>query len=228
MGSARAFLRCFRPPLRWGKRHLWDPWRLWIQFPTAEFEAGATATSDCRFAEGVRVHADCVLARTRVGRHSFIAAGAHLRHCEVGAFCSIGPWVRAGLGRHPARGFVSTHPAFYSTAGQAGAAFVAENRFPESLEIRLGNDVWVGAQAFIADGVTVGDGAIVGAGAVVTKDVEPYAIVGGVPSRVLRMRFEPDDIQFLRQLEWWNRDEAWLRRYAPWFDDIRRLREALR
>ena len=71
-------------------------------------------------------------------------------------------------------------------------------------DIVIGSDVWIGFEAVILQGVTVGDGAIIGARAVVTKDVPPYAIVGGVPARVLRYRFEPDVVSALEKLRWWD------------------------
>lgn len=71
-------------------------------------------------------------------------------------------------------------------------------------DIVIGNDVWIGYDAVIMAGVTIGDGAIVGARAVVTRDVEPYSIVGGVPAREIRKRFAPDVISRLLELQWWD------------------------
>ena len=69
---------------------------------------------------------------------------------------------------------------------------------------KIGNDVWIGANAIIQSGVTIGDGAIIGSGAVVTKDVPPYAIVVGVPAKILKYRFNKEQIKELLQLKWWN------------------------
>jgi virginiamycin A acetyltransferase len=71
-------------------------------------------------------------------------------------------------------------------------------------DIVLGNDVWIGYEAVIMQGVTIGDGAIIGSRAVVTKDVPPYAIVGGVPARLIRMRFDEKTIARLEALKWWD------------------------
>ena len=82
-------------------------------------------------------------------------------------------------------------------------------------DIVIGNDVWIGYDAVIMAGVTIGDGAIIGTRAVVTKDVEPYSIVGGVPAKEIRKRFAPDVIERLRKSQWWN-----------WPED--RIRDAIR
>ena len=73
-------------------------------------------------------------------------------------------------------------------------------------DIVIGNDVWIGYNAVIMAGVTVGDGAIIGTRAVVTKDVEPYSIVGGIPAKEIRKRFSPDIVARLQKLQWWNWD----------------------
>jgi acetyltransferase-like isoleucine patch superfamily enzyme len=107
-----------------------------------------------------------------------------------------------GLGRHPTN-FLSTHPYFYShhyrnTLGLAGGGC-----FDELPRTRVGNDVWIGARAIILDGVTVGDGAIIAANAVVTKDVQPYTIVGGVPAKLLRRRqITPEMLG--EKANWWD------------------------
>ena len=91
----------------------------------------------------------------------------------------------------------------------------------------IGNDVWIGKGAKIMEGVTIGDGAIVAAYAVVTKDVPPYAIVGGIPAKLIRYRFDSKDIEWLLELKWWDKEPEWLIKYAKYFDDVKKLREAL-
>jgi carbonic anhydrase/acetyltransferase-like protein (isoleucine patch superfamily) len=81
--------------------------------------------------------------------------------------------------------------------------------------------VWIGVGATVLDGLRIGDGAIVGAGAVVVKDIEPYAIYGGVPARLIRRRFSDDDIELLLGFRWWDRDEDWLRSHLEALHDIK-------
>ena len=90
---------------------------------------------------------------------------------------------------------------------------------------RRRNDVWIANNSVILEGVSVKDGSVVCAGAVVTKDVPPYAIVGGVPAKVIRYRFDEEQIQYLLQLKWWDKSEEWIKNYAQYFDDIDILKE---
>lgn len=159
-----------------------------------------------RFLEYSRLYGESVLLNSCLGRGTYVTS-ARVSNCTVGAFCSIGPGVLlGGLGVHPTS-WVSTHPIFYSSMGQIGKVFVDCSRFDELPRNKVGNDVWIGARAIILDGVTIGDGAVVAAGAVVTKDVPPYAVVGGVPARIIRYRFSDQQIESLLSLKWW---------YWPW------------
>ena len=90
-------------------------------------------------------------------------------------------------------------------------------------DIVIGNDVWIGSRATILEGVNIGDGVVVAAGAVVTKDVPPYAIVGGVPARIIRYRFDEETIQNLLKMKWWEKDQEWIQNHADDFDDVKQL-----
>ena len=162
----------------------------------------------------VAVQEQCQLTQVRVGRCSYIAREAYLNDVTAGSFCSIGPRTLIGFGEHP-HDFVSTSPAFYSTRAQCGITFASEDSFVERRPIRLGHDVWIGAQVFIRDGVSIGNGAIVAAGAVVTADVPPYAIVAGVPARFLRSRFSDETTAELQALGWWDWQEEKLHAGQP-------------
>lgn len=148
-------------------------------------------------------------------------------HGKVGRYCSIAGNVRTVLGAHPTSGFVSTHPMFFSMIKQNGKTYVTEQKFKEDkyadeekkYRIIIGNDVWIGEAAIIMSGVTVGDGAIIAAGAVVTKDVPPYAIVGGVPAKIIRYRFGQDQIDALLKIKWWDWPQEKIERLADTFDN---------
>jgi acetyltransferase-like isoleucine patch superfamily enzyme len=79
-----------------------------------------------------------------------------------------------------------------------------------NLDVFIGNDVWIGCRAIIMAGVTIGDGAVIGSGAVVTKDVPPYAVVGGVPAKVIKYRFNEETIHRLLNVKWWNYEPEYL------------------
>ena len=89
----------------------------------------------------------------------------------------------------------------------------------------IGNDVWIGHSAKILEGVTIGDGAIIATGAVVAEDVSPYSIVGGVPAKKIKNRFSDEDIEFLMNLKWWEKDLDWIKKYAAYFESIDKIKQ---
>ena len=205
-------------------RTLWRAFKADAKDPnhdsTARIQPGASV-ENFRLGRCATIYPDCILANGSLGNFSYVAGpGTMILHTEIGKFCSIAPGVKIGLGSHPSHTFVSTHPAFFSTLKQAQVQFVDKNYFHELLPVRVGNDVWIGAGAVVLNGVSIGDGAIVGAGAVVTKNVPPYAVVVGVPAKVLKFRFTADQISRLLSLRWWDRDETWIRKHWKSFQDV--------
>lgn len=172
--------------------------------------------------ENVFVYQACMLGDAQLGRFSYIANNSELGKTKVGRFCSIGPYFLCGLGVHPTN-FASTSPVFYSTLKQCGVTFSDKDSFEERKETIIGHDVWIGARVFIADGVRIGNGAIIGAGAVVVENIPDYAIVGGVPAKVIRFRFANDIIADLLKIQWWDWSKEKLQRAQSIFaqDNIR-------
>jgi acetyltransferase-like isoleucine patch superfamily enzyme len=162
----------------------------------------------------------------KLGFASYIGADSNIS-ASVGRFTSIGRGVKVVRGSHPTRNFVSTHSAFYSPHNEIGLSFCTQSLFeefryadPQSFApVVIGNDVWIGYGVTILEGVTIGHGAVIAAGAVVTKDVEPYCVVGGVPAKLIRKRFSEEVIQKLLELRWWDRRVQWLREHASDFTD---------
>ena len=179
------------------------------------------------FGPGCRVGGPVYIAGSSIGAFTYIEVGCRISASTLGHYCSVAPYALIGLAEHPSRNFVSTHPRFYRSLPQFGWDLLEEDRHSEMTRTVIGNDVWIGAGACIKGGVTIGDGAIIGAGAVVTSDIEPYAIYGGVPAKLIRYRFEPETIAFLMELRWWEKDEAWLRRHVDDFKDVSKLRDNL-
>ncbi len=94
-------------------------------------------------------------------------------------------------------------------------------------DIVIGNDVWIGYEAVVMPGVHIGDGAIIGTRAVVTRDVPPYGIVGGVPARIIKYRFDEPTIQMLLKIKWWDWDIHKIKTNLPIIQqiDLQRLKE---
>ena len=180
---------------------------------------------DCNFEEGVKIYNRVSLNNVSVGKYTYFAPNSSINNAVIGRYCSIGPDVKIGLGLHPSKKFVSTHPAFYSVRNQFAITYADKNYFKEFLPIYIGHDVWIGANAIIRDGVKIGNGAIVGAGAVVVKDVEPYSIVGGIPAKLIRYRFTEKEIDFLEKIKWWNKSNDWIRKNWNKFMDIQKFLE---
>lgn len=147
-----------------------------------------------------------------IGMYSFIRSGTLRNVKSIGRYCSIGPNVTLGEAEHPTN-WLSTSPAqylasqfkFYPPEIEAAKARVLKND-AVSGDVVIGNDVWIGGGVTIRRGVTIGDGAIVAGDAFVTKDVEPYSVVGGLPAKVIRMRFDADLASDLQELAWWQYD----------------------
>jgi len=169
-----------------------------------------------------------------MGYGTYIANNTKLTAAKIGRFCSIASNVFCRNDTHPVgKPFATTSPAFYSLLKQNGETFAKKQSFDEFVwcdnekkySLIVGNDVWIGDGALFVGAIKVGDGAIVAARSVCTKDVPPYAVVGGVPAKIIKYRYDEETINFLLKLKWWDKDVNWLRENAELMCDIEKLKE---
>lgn len=190
-----------------------------IKNPTIRIGKGANISRTAKFEGNNRLGAKTVFSG-QIGKCSYIGDNCRIS-AQIGKFCSIANQVVTVAGTHPTRTWVSTHPAFYSTAKQCGVSFVSDNHFEETTPTAvIGHDVWIGSGAQLIGGVTIGNGAVIAAGAVVTKNVPPYTVVGGVPAREIRRRFDDKTAERLEKIAWWDWPEELLRERSSDFADV--------
>ena len=162
-----------------------------------------------------KVEAGSTVVNSFMDKHSFCGYNCQIINCDIGAFCSISNDVVIGGGRHPIE-WVGMSPVFYEGKDSVTAKFSTHKRKPNK-KVVIGHDVWIGEKVLISQGVQIGIGAVIGMGSVVTKDVAPYAIVGGVPAKLIRMRFDELTISKLLQSQWWDFTDEQLTAYAKYF-----------
>lgn len=171
----------------------------------------------------------------KMGYGSYIGHKTCL-NADIGRFSSIAPNVRVINATHPMKApFVTTCPLFYSLDTNKNpnhVTFASEQIFEEfryydkdrRIDIKIGNDCWIGQGATFIGGVEVCDGAVVLASAWVTKDVPPYAIVGGTPAKIIGYRYSEEDIELLLSIKWWNRDILWIKHNWYLMTDIEKFK----
>ena len=129
---------------------------------------------------------------------------------DIGDFCSLSGHILVYLGGNHRIDWATTFP-FGHIHQQTFNKFNGVGHPQTKGDVKIGNDVWIGARAFIKNGVKVGNGSIIAAGAVVVKDVPDYAIVGGIPAKIIRFRFSETIIEELLKIQWWDWDEEKLK-----------------
>lgn len=164
------------------------------------------------------VFSGCHIVDSVIDRYSYCSYDCQIVSCDIGAFCSISDHVYIGGAEHP-MDWVSTSPVFQKVKHSGPTKRFAKYDLPPVKRTRIGSDVWIGHAATIKQGVTIGHGAVIGSNAMVTKDVPPYAIVGGNPSKVIRYRFDDKTIEKLLKSEWWEWPEEKISRFADCIKD---------
>ncbi len=176
------------------------------RFPHAIIDDGVCMTQDTRIGTHSRIQEYCIINNSIIGSYTYISRNALIQNTTIGNYCSISYDLLCGLGNHPIDRF-STSPIFYSKENLLKINNCAKDaNFDDYKPIHIGNDVWIGARVTILDGVNIGNGAIIAAGAVVTKDVPPYAIVGGTPAKVIRFRTTEENAKVYQTQAWWDKE----------------------
>lgn len=194
--------------------------------PTCRIYAGATIDRSSKLGNFNILFERASLLDSSVGDHTYFQKDSTALSCDVGKYCSIAMQVFIGLPEHEIA-MVSSHPVFYLSDTPLVKKYCKSNRTNSSLRTSIGHDVWIGHGALVLAGVKVGTGAIIGAGAVVTHDVPDYAIVGGVPARVIRYRFDEPLRERLLKSRWWERSDEWLEEHVALFSSPTELLAAL-
>lgn len=153
----------------------------------------------------------------KIGSHTYGDIKIHgngiidqFNYVEIGDYCSFAPGLELQLGGNHHMDHVSTYPF------DVGAQPIFDKKYG----IYIGNDVWTGLNVLIRHGVTIGDGAVIGMGSVVLEDVPPYAIVAGVPAKLIRYRFNESQIEALLKIKWWEWSEDKIADLVPLMEDV--------
>jgi acetyltransferase-like isoleucine patch superfamily enzyme len=153
----------------------------------------------------------------KVGKYSYVSYNSIIYHAEIGNYCSIGPNVVIGFGDHPIN-MISTSPYIYLNEIIYERNVIEKRLGPHFKKVIIKNDVWIGANVYIRNGVRIGNGAVVGAGSVVTKDVPDYAVIAGVPAKIIKMRFNEKTIALLLRSKWWRLDSDMIKEFKEILD----------
>jgi phosphonate metabolism protein (transferase hexapeptide repeat family) len=148
---------------------------------------------------------DTTIEYSELGDYSYLGPGCMVGDAQIGRFCAIAAQVRIGAPNHPldrpSQHRFTYCPEYYTVDAERDHAFFRQRHADR---VVIGNDVWIGHAVIVMPGVKVGDGAVLAAGAVVTRDAAPYTIVGGVPARPIRERFNRKIAAQLSEIAWWN------------------------
>ena len=177
---------------------------------------GALVDGRSRISRRAKVYFFAKVFDSEVDAYTYVCPGTQISGASIGKFWSIGPGCRIGLPTHHLE-YISTSPVFTDRSNPLGISWTDRSDETSLNRTLLGNDIWIGAGVTILGGVTVGDGAVIGAGAVVTKNVPPYAVVAGVPAKIIRYRFDDETIRGLMQRKWWEQTDHVLKQLVPFF-----------
>ncbi|MBB5887996.1 CatB-related O-acetyltransferase [Lactovum miscens] len=187
-----------------------------------------TTFSQCHYEGAVSIFYNCYISSSDIGYGSLINHHCQLSKTKIGRYSCLAPYCNTMLTNHPVTESVATSSIFYSDTHSKIIDYNPQSNFKSEkftdnlgkYTVEIGNDCWLGLGVKILNSIKIGDGAVIAAGAVVTKDVPPYAIVGGVPAKIIKYRFTEDLIEKLLKIKWWDWDINTIKERAKEFDDI--------
>lgn len=168
------------------------------------------------------VNSGSQVVNSQLGRYSYCGCDCEINHTDIGSFCSISHRVFIGGAEHPID-WVSTSPVFENTKHSGPVKRFSKFDVPAIKRTVIGSDVWIGYGATIKQGVHIGHGAVIGSNALVTKDVPPYAVVGGVPAKLIKYRFDEETIVALLKSEWWKWSDEKITEMALYIKEPRKF-----
>lgn len=180
----------------------------------------ASIGKECLIEKNVNLCENC-----EIGDYSYININSHIdSKVKIGRYCSISSNVYIGIVDQYIN-TITTHPLIYNQFWRNKFNIKSEKsnlKSPKNYEKEtiIGNDVLIGTGAIIKRGIKIGNGAVIGAGAVVTKDIKPYAVVGGIPAKVLYYRFKEDEIIELEKIQWWNWNEEEVKNGYKYMENV--------
>jgi len=202
-------------------------WLLVRKFPNSKIHFGVNMDKNSVISDNTVLFSNVVLQNANVGAYTYIQSSSVVLSANIGKFCSIASNVTIGLATHPTH-MVSTSPIFYDNTQPLPFFFTEQKEFENIMRITyIESDVWIGQNVMIKSGVNIGVGAVIGAGSVVTKDVESYSIVAGVPAKHIRYRFEKDIREKLLASMWWTFDDVKIEKLSQYFKNPREMLEKL-
>ncbi|SEI93768.1 hypothetical protein SAMN04488127_0836 [Bhargavaea ginsengi] len=166
------------------------------------------------------------IVESEIGDYTYTMENVTMNYTEIGKFCSVAAQVCINPVNHPMER-VTQHHMTYRRRSYGFADTDDEEIFDwrRSHRVKIGHDVWIGHGAIIMKDVTIGDGAVIASGAVVTKDVEPYTIVGGVPAKKIKDRFPKEIADKLQQIAWWDWPRKLIEERFEELNDLERFLE---
>lgn len=174
-----------------------------IRFKNSIIDKGCCIDPKSIIHPNVHLLENSIVNNSEINSYTYLGKNCLVQNTSIGKFCSIANDVLIGLGNHPLD-LLSTSPLFYRRNNPLKISFLTkEFEIIEYKPISIANDVWIGTRSIIMDGVSIGNGAVIAANSVVTKDVPPFAIVGGIPAKIIKYRFPENKIEEMLAQKWW-------------------------